>query len=80
MSINYGVTVFVFLTPVLVLWLTGVISGQVAAVAALVGAVLFPMLFYRSSRSWWLMAYYYFLPQHLPANLRELEDGEDDNV
>ena len=80
MSINYGVTVIAFLVPVLVLYLTGVLPGLVASVAAGVGAVLFPVLFYRGSRSWWIMAYYFFLPHHLPANRRELEDGEDENV
>lgn len=80
MSINYGVTVVAFLVPILVLYLTGVLSGLAAAVAAGVGAILFPIAFYRSSRSWWLMAYYFFLPQHLPANRRELEEGEDENV
>ncbi len=79
MSINYGVTVVAFLVPVLVLYLTGVFSGLTAAVAAGVGALLFPVVFYRSSRSWWLMAYYFFLPHHLPANRRELDEGEDEN-
>jgi endogenous inhibitor of DNA gyrase (YacG/DUF329 family) len=80
MSINYGVTVFVFLAPILVLYLTGILSGVVASVAAGVGAVVFPVLFYRSSRSWWLMAYFFFLPHHLPANARERSGGEDENV
>jgi hypothetical protein len=38
------------------------------------------MMLYRSSRSWQLMLYYFFLPQHLPANRRQLEAGEDENV
>lgn len=80
MSINYGVTVVAFLVPILVLYLTGVLSGLVASVVAGIGAILFPVVFYRSSRSWWLMAYYFFLPHHLPANRRKLEDGEDENV
>ncbi|MEZ5275786.1 MAG: DUF983 domain-containing protein [Opitutaceae bacterium] len=80
MSINYGITVFGVLTPILVLYLVGVFPGLVAAVLAVVGAVLFPVLFYRSSRSWWLMAYFFFLPHHLPANARELSGGEDENI
>ncbi len=80
MSINYGVTVIVLLVPILVLYLTGVLSGLVASVAAGVGAVGFPVLFYRSSRSWWLMAYYFFLPHHLPINRKDLVHGEDENV
>ena len=80
MSINYGITVFCFLLPVLVLYLTGVLSGLVTCIVAGVGAVGFPVLFYRSSRSWWLMAFYFFLIHHLPANRRELESDEDENV
>lgn len=80
MSLNYGVTIIGFLVPVLLLYLAGVLSGVVAAVLAGVGAILFPMLFYRSSRSWWLMSYYFFLPHHLPANRGETAAGEDENI
>ena len=68
MSLNYGVTIVGFLVPVLLLYLFGAIGGRTAAILAGMGAVIFPMLFYRSSRSWWLMNYYFFFPQHLPAN------------
>jgi hypothetical protein len=80
MSLNYGVTIFVFLVPVLLLFLAGVLSGTAAAVIAGTGAIIFPVLFYRSSRSWWLMSYYLFLPQHLPANRIDLVIGEDENT
>jgi uncharacterized protein (DUF983 family) len=80
MSLNYGITIFVFLVPVLLLYLAGILSGVVAAVLAGTGAILFPILFYRSSRSWWLMSYYLFLPQHLPANRIDLVIGEDENT
>jgi len=80
MSLNYGVTIFVFLVPVLAFYLAGVLSGTAAAVIAGIGAVMFPVLFYRSSRSWWLMSYYLFLPQHLPANRIDLVIGEDENT
>ena len=80
MSLNYGVTIFVFLVPVLVLYLAGALSGTVAAILAGTGAMIFPILFYRSSRSWWLMSYYFFLPQHLPANRMDLVIGEDENT
>ncbi len=79
MSLNYGVTIFAFLIPVLLLYLTDVLGGATAAVLAGVGAILFPILFYRSSRSWWLMSYYFFLPHHLPANRTELTLNEDEN-
>jgi len=55
MSLNYGVTLVGFLTPVMLLAFNGVIGTTTAIVLAGVGSVGFPMLFYRSSRSWWLM-------------------------
>lgn len=80
MSLNYGVTVVVFLLPVLILYLVHVLSGLIAAIIAGAGAIGVPILFYRSSRSWWLMNYYIFLPQHLPANRGEIPPGEDENI
>lgn len=80
MSLNYGVTIVGFLVPVLLLYLAGVLSGVMASVVAGVGAIGVPVLFYRSSRSWWLMNYYVFLPQHLPANQRVLAPDEDANT
>ena len=80
MSLNYGVTLVGFLLPVLGLYLAGVISGLTAGILAAVGAIGFPMLFYRSSRSWWLANYYLFLPHHLPANRRELPATGDENL
>jgi uncharacterized protein (DUF983 family) len=68
MSLNYGVTIGFFLVPVMLLAYFKVIGTTPAIVLAGVGAVLFPALFYRSSRSWWLMNYYFFFPHHLPAN------------
>ena len=80
MSLNYGVTIIFFLLPVLILYLVGVLSGRVAAVLAGFGAIGVPVLFYRASRSWWLMSYYFYLPNHLPANLGVLKPGEDQNI
>jgi uncharacterized protein (DUF983 family) len=80
MSINYGVTICVYLVPVLILYLTDVLSAEWAGGLAIAGTIFFPILFYRSSRSWWLMAYFYFLPHLLPANRRELARDEDANV
>jgi uncharacterized protein (DUF983 family) len=68
LSLNYGVTLVGFLTPVMLLAYHEVIGTTTAIVLAGVGAILVPALFYRSSRSWWLMCYYFVLPQHLPAN------------
>ncbi len=80
MSLNYGVTLACFLTPVMLLAYFKVIGTTLAIVLAGSGAVVFPALFYRSSRSWWLMNYYIFLPHHLPANGGKGRAGEDDNV
>lgn len=79
MSLNYGVTLICFLVPVLVLWLKEIIGGKLAVGLAIGGSVLVPLLLYRSSRSWQLMLYYSFFPQHLPANRRDLV-AEDENV
>lgn len=68
MSINYGVTLTCCLTPILLLWVFGVIPGILAIVLSFIGALGFPLLFYRSSRSWWLMFYYLVLPHELPVN------------
>jgi uncharacterized protein (DUF983 family) len=80
MAINYGVTCVGLLTPVVILWYLEVLSGRVAIGLAMALSVLAPLALYRSSRSWQLMLYYYFLPQHLPANRRELSGLEDENV
>ena len=80
MSLNYGVTLVGFLTPVMLLAYYHVIGTTFAIVLAGVGALGFPLLFYRSSRSWWLMNYYFFLPHHLPANREALKTGGDENV
>jgi len=79
MSLNYGVTLVCFLVPVLVLWLKGIIGPKLAIGLALGGSVAVPGLLYRSSRSWQLMLYYSFFPQHLPANRRAL-GTEDENI
>ena len=80
LSLNYGVTLVGFLLPVMLLAWHEVIGSTTAIILAGVGAIGFPALFYRSSRSWWLMNYYFFLPQHLPANLDALAPDEDENI
>ena len=79
MSLNYGVTLVCYLVPVLLLGIGDVIGGKLAVGLAIGGSVVVPMLLYRSSRSWQLMLYYSFFPQHLPANRREL-GNEDENI
>jgi uncharacterized protein (DUF983 family) len=80
MAINYGVTCIGLLTPTALLWYAGVLPGKVAIGLAVLFALFAPIALYRSSRSWQLMLYYYFLPQHLPANRGELGALEDENI
>jgi uncharacterized protein (DUF983 family) len=80
LSINYAITLFGYLIPVVLLAFTGAITSRTAVILGVAGAVVVPALFYRSSRSWWLMMYYYFLPGHLPANQPVLPPGEDENT
>ncbi len=79
MSLNFGMTITLYLVPVLALALYKVIGETTAIVLAGIGALGFPILFYRSSRSWWLMNYYVLFPHHLPANGGKGRAG-DDNV
>ena len=80
MSLNYGMTILLYLIPVMLLAYFKVIGVTPAIVLAGIGAIGFPVLFYRSSRSWWLMNYYLFFPHHLPANGGKGRAGEDENV
>jgi hypothetical protein len=80
MSLNYGVTIVCFLLPVLLAAYKGWIGVTPAIVLAGAGAILVPALLYRSSRSWWLMTYYLFLPQHLPFNRAGTSRLDDENL
>jgi uncharacterized protein (DUF983 family) len=80
LSLNYGVTLIVFILPVMLLAIFGAFSFRTASIVGGIGAIGFPALLYRSSRSWWLMNYYLVLPRHLPANLPPVAKGEDENI
>jgi len=80
MSLNYGVTLVGFLLPIMLLAYRKVIGVTAAIFLAGIGAILVPALFYRASRSWWLMNYYLFFPHHLPANGGTGRAGEDKNL
>lgn len=79
MTMNYTVTLFAWLLPVLILTLADFLPVWFGIALALVGAVGFPILFYRCSRSWWLMAYFYFLPHELPKNRTGVSPHEDES-
>ncbi len=80
LSLNYGVTLICYLLPIGLLAYFNVIGTTLAIVLAAIGALLVPALLYRSSRSWFLMNYYFFLPHHLPANKTVPTAGQDENV
>lgn len=80
MSLNYGMTIVLYLVPVMLLAFYKLIGVTTAIVLAGLGSIGFPLMFYRSSRSWWLMNYYLLFPHHLPANGGKGRAGEDDNV
>jgi uncharacterized protein (DUF983 family) len=74
--LNYAVTAFGVIIPILILYAFGKVGGTAALILCAVGALGVPLLLYRVTWGWWLMLYYFFLPDNLPANL----DGraEDD--
>ena len=76
--INYTVTVIGFIIPVVLLSLHGVFGTPVALVLAGGGAVLIPILLYRRSWSWWLMTYFFFLPQKLSGNVDAEHEGAEE--
>jgi uncharacterized protein (DUF983 family) len=76
-AINYGVTVFGIIIPVMALYAAGKLGAGAALAIAVVVGLAVPLLLYRLSWGWWLMLYYFFLPDNLPANLdgRPQDDG-----
>jgi uncharacterized protein (DUF983 family) len=75
--ISYGVTAFGVIIPVIVLYTVGKIGAAAALALCFAAAILVPLLIYRLSWGWWLMLYYFFLPDNLPANL-DGRSGDDD--
>lgn len=66
--LNYSVAVFLFVLPAIVAGARGIIPWSASLMLAAIGCLVLPLLLYRSCWSWWLMIYFYFLPQSLPAN------------
>jgi len=67
MAINYAVTALP-MVPIFVLVFMEAISVPVAIAVVAVWALVVPVLFYRSSKSLWMMLVYLVTPQELPAN------------
>lgn len=68
MILNYSIAVFGFAVPCIVLWAGGVLPLGWAFGFAGAGCVFLPIVLYRASWSLWLMVYFWFLPERLPAN------------
>ena len=75
LSINYGVTVFFVVIPVLIAGFAGWLPLNFALAAGLACAIFLPLFLYRLTWSWWLMIYYICLPGELHAN--RPEDSDD---
>lgn len=75
LCINYGLVVFGYVTPILLLGVSGTISLKLALVAGLSGALALPIFLYRPCWSLWLMIYYFCLPDELHAN--RPDDSDD---
>ena len=67
-AILQGLVIFFVMLPMMLLWVMGILPGNVAMISGVGLSVLFPLVFFRHSRSLWLMLYYMNLPHELPAN------------
>jgi uncharacterized protein (DUF983 family) len=67
--INYTFTAFGVIIPIILLYVTGILGGTPTLVLCMLGALGVPLIFYRLSWGWWLMLYYFFIPDNLPGNL-----------
>ena len=72
------IAVFLFVLPAIVAGASGFISTATTLVLAIVGCTVLPVLLYRSTWSWWLMLYFLFLPNSLPANGGPTGAAEED--
>jgi uncharacterized protein (DUF983 family) len=75
--LNYGVTAFGVIIPVIVLYVLGRLGAAATLSVCLVASLGVPLLLYRLSWGWWLMLYYLFLPDNLPANLEGRSEDDE---
>ena len=66
--LNYSVVVFGVVLPIIALAQQAVMPWGVAIVLVVIACGAVPALLYRLSWSAWLMLYFFFLPERLPAN------------
>lgn len=76
--LNYTIAVFLFVIPAMVAATADAISWTASWLLAAFGCTLLPALLYRSTWSWWLMLYFFFLPESLPANGGPVGEAEED--
>jgi len=76
--LNYAVAAFAVVLPAIVAGARGAIPWAASLVVAAIGCTALPVILYRSTWSWWLMLYFYFLPQSLPANGGNIGATEED--
>ena len=74
LCINYGLVVFGYVAPFLLLGVAEIIPFNLALVFGLSGAIILPVILYRPCWSLWLMIYY-SSPDELHAN--RPEDSDD---
>lgn len=74
--INYGVTAFGVIIPIILLHVAGKMGAAATLSMALAAALIVPLLLYRLSWAWWLTLYYFFLPENVPGNLDGRAEGD----
>jgi uncharacterized protein (DUF983 family) len=75
--INYSFTAFGVIIPIILLHVGGRLGATPTLILCMIGALGVPLLFYRVSWGWWLLLYYFFIPDNLPGNLEgRAEDDE----
>jgi uncharacterized protein (DUF983 family) len=75
--INYGLTAFGLIIPVIILYARGTLGAPATLSLCFAAALVAPLLLYRISWAWWLMLYYFFLPDNLPANLEGRPEDDE---
>ena len=75
LCINYAIVSIAFVAPLLISGVSGSIPLKLALALSLAGALLLPILLYQFCWSFWLMIYYFCLPDELHANRPENSDN-----
>jgi uncharacterized protein (DUF983 family) len=75
--VNFSVTVFGFVLPLVVLCANHFLNSTATYLLAGGAALVLPLLFYRLSWSWWVMLYYFVLADNLPANRGDRPEDDE---